>query len=429
MILEKQNTNAEEKERAIACSVKKKGSNRQEALDDLDELVFLAETAGAEVIHKIYQELPKINPATVMGKGKLEEVKQIVKEDNIKLIIFDDNLTPAQVNNLEKELNIKVTDRSGIILDIFATRARTNEAKTQVELAQLQYILPRLTRMWTHLSKQYGGIGTRGPGETQIETDRRIIRLRIQTLKEKLLEIEQQKHEQRKKRSDLPQFALVGYTNAGKSTLMNTITNAGVYVENKLFATLDTTVRQFSLPSGQKALISDTVGFIKKLPPNLVASFKSTLMEAIDADVLLHVVDVSHKLFREQIDTVNKTLEELKINNKPTILVFNKVDLLDDVTIHRALKNEFPDSIFISAQRGINIENLLLLMQEKYNRYNNVFNLQIPYSKADIVSFLYNNYEVLQREDTDISMNFKVKIPSEKEQYFINVFGKYLQNN
>jgi len=426
MILEKQNIDIDEKERAIACSVKRKGSNREEALEDLEELVFLAETAGAEVVHKIYQELPKINSATVIGKGKLQEIKQIVKEDNIKLIIFDDNLSPAQVNNLEKELNIKVTDRSGIILDIFATRAKTNEAKTQVELAQLQYILPRLTRMWTHLSKQYGGIGTRGPGETQIETDRRIIRTRIQTLKEKLLEIEQQKREQRKKRSDIPQFALLGYTNAGKSTLMNTITDANVYVENKLFATLDTTVRQFTLPSGQKALISDTVGFIKKLPPNLVASFKSTLMEAIDADVLLHIVDVSHKLFRDQINTVNKTLEELKINEKPTILVFNKVDLLDDVSIHKALKNEFPDSIFISAQRGINIENLLTLMQEKYNRYNNIFEINLPYSKSDMISLIYESYEVINRQDSDDGMIFKIKIPVEKEKYFFNKFSQYI---
>jgi GTP-binding protein HflX len=426
MILEKQNIDIDEKERAIACSVKRKGSNREEALEDLEELVFLAETAGAEVVHKIYQELPKINSATVIGKGKLQEIKQIVKEDNIKLIIFDDNLSPAQVNNLEKELNIKVTDKSGIILDIFATRAKTNEAKTQVELAQLQYILPRLTRMWTHLSKQYGGIGTRGPGETQIETDRRIIRTRIQTLKEKLLEIEQQKREQRKKRSDIPQFALVGYTNAGKSTLMNTITDANVYVENKLFATLDTTVRQFTLPSGQKALISDTVGFIKKLPPNLVASFKSTLMEAIDADVLLHIVDVSHKLFRDQINTVNKTLEELKINEKPTILVFNKVDLLDDVSIHKALKNEFPDSIFISAQRGINIENLLTLMQEKYNRYNNIFEINLPYSKSDMISLIYESYEVINRQDSDDGMIFKIKIPVEKEKYFFNKFSQYI---
>ncbi len=426
MILEKQNKLEEQRERAIACSVKVKGSNREEAMEDLDELVFLAETAGAEIIHKIYQELPKINSATVLGKGKLEEVKQIVKEDNITLIIFDDNLSPAQVNNLEKELNIKVTDRSSIILDIFATRARTNEAKTQVELAQLQYILPRLTRMWTHLSKQYGGIGTRGPGETQIETDRRIIRLRIQNLKEKLKEIELQKKEQRKKRSEMPKFALVGYTNVGKSTLINTITNAGVYVEDKLFATLDTTVRQFSLPSGQKALISDTVGFIKKLPHNLVASFKSTLMEAMEADVLLHVIDVSHKLFREQIETVNKTLEELKINEKPTIMVFNKVDMLDDITIHRALKNEFADSILISAKRGINIESLLELMQEKYNRFHNIFEVCLPYEKSELVSHLYDNYEVLERIDTDTSMNFKVKIQADREKYFGNIFGKYI---
>ncbi|MEJ5246032.1 MAG: GTPase HflX [Bacteroidota bacterium] len=426
MILEKQNKIEEKRERAIACSVKVKGSNREEALEDLEELVFLAETAGAEIVHKIYQELPKISSATVLGKGKLEEVKQIVKEENISLIIFDDNLSPAQVSNLEKELNIKVTDRSGIILDIFATRARTNEAKTQVELAQLQYILPRLTRMWTHLSKQYGGIGTRGPGETQIETDRRIIRLRIQNLKEKLKEIELQKKEQRKKRSEMPKFALVGYTNVGKSTLINTITNAGVYVEDKLFATLDTTVRQFSLPSGQKALISDTVGFIKKLPHNLVASFKSTLMEAMEADVLLHVIDVSHKLFREQIQTVNKTLEELKINEKPTIMVFNKVDMLDDITIHRALKQEFADSIFISAKRGINIESLLELMQEKYNRFHNIFEVNLPYEKSELVSHLYDNYEVQERLDTETSMVFKVKIQAEKEKYFENIFGKYI---
>ncbi len=426
MILEKQNKIEEKRERAIACSVKVKGSNREEALEDLDELVFLAETAGAEIIHKIYQELPKISSATVLGKGKLEEVKQIVKEENISLIIFDDHLSPAQVSNLEKELNIKVTDRSGIILDIFATRARTNEAKTQVELAQLQYILPRLTRMWTHLSKQYGGIGTRGPGETQIETDRRIIRLRIQNLKEKLKEIELQKKEQRKKRSEMPKFALVGYTNVGKSTLINTITNAGVYVEDKLFATLDTTVRQFSLPSGQKALISDTVGFIKKLPHNLVASFKSTLMEAMEADVLLHVIDVSHKLFREQIQTVNKTLEELKINEKPTIMVFNKVDMLDDITIHRALMQEFADSIFISAKRGINIESLLELMQEKYNRFHNIFEVNLPYEKSELVSHLYDNYEVQERLDTETSMVFKVKIQAEKEKYFENIFGKYI---
>lgn len=413
-------------EKAIAASIKTKGYDRDLAWEHLDELAFLSETAGAVITQKIYQELPKISSATVMGSGKLEEIKQIVKDEDIKILIFDDDLTPAQVRNLEKALGIKVMDRSCIILDIFASRAKTTEAKTQVELAQLQYLLPRLTRMWTHLSKQFGGVGARGPGETQIETDRRLIRLRIQHLKEKLKTIDVQKQQQRKGRTELPRFALVGYTNAGKSTLMNHLTNADVYVEDKLFATLDTTVRQFELPSGQKALLSDTVGFIRKLPTHLVASFRSTLTEAIEADILVHVVDVSHEGFREQIDVVNKTLEHLKIADKPVILTFNKIDAISDISEHRALQKEFPDSIFISAKRGINIESLTELMQEKYNRFNNLYDLFVPYAKSELISGIYSNYEILERSDDDNGTSLKVKIPANKEQMFQNVFSEYI---
>jgi GTP-binding protein HflX len=280
--------------------------------------------------------------------------------------------------------------------------------------------------MWTHLSKQFGGIGSRGPGETQIETDRRLIRLRIQHLKEKLKTIETQKEQQRKGRSEFPRFALVGYTNAGKSTLMNHLTGAEVYIEDKLFATLDTTVRQFDLPSGQKALLSDTVGFIRKLPTHLVASFRSTLAEAVEADILLHVVDVSHKGFREQIDVVNKTLEHLKISSKPMILTFNKIDAIEDIREHRLLQKEFPDSIFISAKRGINIENLLNLMQEKYNRFNNIYLLLIPYSQSHLLSGLYTNYEILERADDDRGTTLRVNIPASKELMFKNTFSSYI---
>jgi len=426
MILEKNKKIEENKrEKAIAISAKRKGSDRDLAWQELEELAFLADTAGAGVVQKIYQELPKISSSTVIGSGKVAEVREIIDADGITLAIFDDDLTPAQVRNLEREFNIKVMDRSGIILDIFATRAKSNEAKTQVELAQLQYLLPRLTRMWTHLSKQYGGLGTRGPGETQIETDRRIIRLRIQHLKDKLDNIAVQKQQQRKGRDELPRFALVGYTNAGKSTLMNTLTDADVYVEDKLFATLDTTVRQFDLPSGQRALISDTVGFIRKLPTHLVASFRSTLAESIESDILMHVVDATNPNFRDQIDVVNSTLESLKIQDKPTILTFNKIDELEDLVGRKALEKEFPDSIFISAKRGINIENLLELMQSKYSRFNNFYELSIPYTESENIAKLYSNFEVKDRNDDDFGTIIKVKVPANKEMLFKNQYSKY----
>ena len=418
---------AKQIEKAIAIAVGKKGSDRVQAFEFLDELAFLAETAGADVSQKIYQELPKPSSATAIGKGKVEELKQIVEDEKITLLIFDDDLTPVQVRNLERELNIKVMDRSGIILDIFASRAKTTEAKTQVELAQMQYLLPRLTRMWTHLSKQYGGIGTRGPGETQIETDRRLVRDRILVLKDKLKDIATQKQQQRKGRESVPKFALVGYTNAGKSTLMNLLTEADVYVEDKLFATLDTTVRGFELPSGQKAILSDTVGFIRKLPTHLVASFRSTLAEADEADIIIHVVDISNEAFRDHIQVVAETLESLKIIDKPTIMVFNKIDTLESFDGFNQLEKEYPNSIFVSAKRGINIHSLLSLFQNKYNEHSSIFDLIIPYANMEVVSRIYDQYDILERNDDDEGTHLRVKIQREKVDLFTHYFEKFIK--
>lgn len=421
--------NIEKPEKALAVSVQKKGYDRKLAMEHLDELDLLAETAGAFVIEKIYQELEKPNPSTVVGKGKLEEIKAIVDENQVSVIIFDDELSPAQVRNLERELNIKALDRSNIILDIFAKRAKSLEAITQVELAQLQYMLPRLTRLWTHLSKQYGGVGTKGPGETQIETDRRMIRQRIITLKDKIKAIDNQKVQQRKNRESFPRFALVGYTNAGKSTIMNTLTNADVYVEDKLFATLDTTVRVFEFPNGQKALLSDTVGFIRKLPTHLIASFRSTLSEAAEADVLLHLVDINHSFFREHIKVVNDTLKALKIEDKPIILVFNKVDMMLDKYELVAIEKEFPSCIFISATRGINVVNLLDKMQILYHEKSNIIKLVLPYSEMKLISQLYMIADVLKKDDLDEGIRFELRVNEERRLQFDNSFKNYMVKN
>ena len=295
------------------------------ANEHLDELEFLAETAGAITHTKFLQKLPYPNPRTYVGSGKLEEIKQYMKAMDIDMVIFDDELSPSQLRNIERELECKVLDRTILILDIFASRARTFHAKTQVELAQLQYMLPRLTRMWTHLERQKGGIGLRGPGESQIETDRRIIQMRISLMKERLKDIDKQMTIQRSNRGQLVRVALVGYTNVGKSTLMNLLSKSEVFAENKLFATLDTTVRKVVIDN-MPMLLTDTVGFIRKLPQQLMESFKSTLDEVREADILLHVVDISHPNYEEQIGIVNDTLTEIGAADKPTILVFNKID-------------------------------------------------------------------------------------------------------
>jgi len=346
------------KERAILVAVDTKNLNREMVEEHLAELEELAITAGAETIIKVIQERYAFDPAFYIGKGKAEELASLTEINDINLIIFDDDLSPVQVRNLERLIQRKIVDRSGLILDIFASRAKSKEAKTQVELAQLQYMLPRLTRAWTHLSKQFGGIGTKGPGETQIETDRRIIRTRISLLKEKLKKIEEQRTTQSQGRKDFVRISLVGYTNAGKSTLFNLLTNSQVFAEDKLFATLDSTTRIFDLNKDNKVLISDTVGFIRKLPPHLIASFKSTLNEVRDADIILHVVDLSHSFFEDHIEVVDKTLKELGCEKKNQIKIFNKLDVVEDKNRIQYIRAKYEGGVIISAERGINVSSL-----------------------------------------------------------------------
>lgn len=367
------------------------GSETHEKVEEyLDELAFLAETAGAQTKKRFIQKLPHPDSKTFIGKGKVEEIKKYVKHHAIDLAIFDDELTGSQILNIEKELEIKILDRSSLILDIFARRARTAQAKVQVELAQYQYLLPRLKGMWKHLERQGGGIGTRGPGETEIETDRRIVKDKISLLRKKLQDIDKQAFTQRKDREEFIRVSLVGYTNVGKSTLMNLLSKSDVFAENKLFATLDTTTRKVVFEA-TPFLLSDTVGFIRKLPHQLVESFKSTLDEVREADILLHVVDISHNEFEEQIGIVNKTLQEIKAFDKPTIFVFNKMDQYEEKTFDEWLgaeeRNELLQGlykkweeitsgkcVFISAKEKTNLEALrekILLevrkcYQEKY---------------------------------------------------------------
>lgn len=370
------------------------------AQEYLDELEFLAETAGAITHKKFLQKLPMAHPRTYVGKGKIQEIKDYIKENGIELVIFDDELSPSQLRNIERELECKIVDRNILILDIFASRARTSHSKTQVELAQLQYMLPRLTRMWTHLERQKGGIGLRGPGESQIESDRRIIQTRISLMKEKLKEIDKQMSVQRGNRGQLVRVALVGYTNVGKSTLMNLLSKSDVFAENKLFATLDTTVRKVVIEN-LPFLLTDTVGFIRKLPHQLVESFKSTLDEVREADLLVHVLDISHSNFEDQYEVVNETLNELDKTEKPVILVFNKIDAyvpveqmeddpnpkqVEHYTLEELKKtwmSKLNDTtcVFISAQDKENIEELKDVIYKEVQR---IFKIRYPYN-----NFLY----------------------------------------
>ena len=371
------------KEKAILIGVITPEQNKNQAEEYLDELAFLAKTAGAIPVKKITQKLAVPNNKTFIGKGKIEEVKEIAKEMEVELIIFDDDLSPVQLRNIEKVLECKILDRSNLILDIFASRARTANAKTQVELAQYQYLLPRLTRMWTHLERQKGGIGMRGPGETQIETDRRIINQKISLLKKQLEKIDKQKITQRKGRGNMIRVAVVGYTNAGKSTLMNQLSKSEVFAENKLFATLDTTIRKVVIEN-LPFLLADTVGFIRKLPHQLVESFKSTLDEVRESDLLLHVVDISNPNFESQIEVVTQTLAEIGASEKPMVLVFNKMDAFsyiekeeDDLTPKTRENFSLEDlqktwiskleenTIFISALNKTNFQQLRKLLYEK----------------------------------------------------------------
>lgn len=393
-MLDKKNV-IQQAEKAVLVGLVHKEQTEQQLLDYLAELAFLAETAGAAAIKTFYQKLQHPDKATFVGKGKLEEIKDFCTGRGVTLLIFDDELSGSQISNIEKATGIKTIDRSDLILDIFARRARTAQAKVQVELAQYQYILPRLRGMWKHLERQGGGIGTRGPGETEIETDRRIVRDKISLLKKKLAEIDKQSFTQRKDRGEFIRVALVGYTNVGKSTLMNVLSKSDVFAENKLFATLDTTTRKVVYES-TPFLLSDTVGFIRKLPHHLVESFKSTLDEVREADMLLHVVDVSHPQYEDQLAVVNKTLQELKVFDKPVLTVFNKVDAYEAEHLDEWLEPEVKQQvmrelvrrwegetngncIFISAMEKRNID---LLRNMLLHKVREQYQVRYPYKTA-----------------------------------------------
>ncbi len=398
------------RERAILVGVTTPDTRGAMVEEYLDELALLADSAGAEVVHRITQDRPRPDPAHFLGRGKAEELAWLVQEKNAQLVLFDDDLTPVQVRNLEKLIKCKIVDRSGLILDLFASRARTREARTQVELAQLQYMLPRLTRQWTHLSKQLGGIGTKGPGETQIETDRRVIRARITHLREKLREIARERQIQRKGREQLPRAALVGYTNAGKSTLLNWFSRADVQVEDRLFATLDSTVRTVRLSPQHRILLSDTVGSIRKLPHHLVASFQSTLDEVREATILLHVVDVSHPLFNEQISVVNETLEELGAQGKPTIMVFNKIDRVDPKAVVAHLRPKHENAVFLAASRGINMHSLERALVDFLDADMIEEEVTLRQADHDLVSRIHDLAQVVEKryEPDSVYLRFRV---------------------
>jgi GTPase len=397
-------------ERTLLIGATQGAASRSETEEHLEELARLADTAGAAVAGTVIQNIDAINSAFFIGKGKVEEIAQRVEDEKIELVIFDDDLTPTQSRNLEKFIKCKILDRSGIILHIFALRARSREAITQVELAQLQYLLPRLTRQWTHLSKQYGGIGTKGPGETQIETDRRIIRTRIGHLKKVLQRIARQRKTQRQGRSDLTRVAIVGYTNAGKSTLMNLLSSSDILVEDRLFATLDATVRGVTLSPAHKILLSDTVGFIRKLPPHLIASFESTLEEVVEADVLLHVVDASSDILEEHISIVNKTLETLQASDKPVIMVFNKIDKVENREYILRLMSDYTASVAISASRGINIEALREAIIGQMDTQFVEKTLTLSHQKHQLISKLHSIGEILEKryENDHIHIRFRI---------------------
>jgi len=399
-------------ERTVIVGIVTQNQSEEKLNEYLDELEFLTFTAGGEVIKRFSQKMERPNPKTFVGTGKIDDINLFVKENKISTVIFDDELTPSQQKNISRIIDCKILDRTNLILDIFAQRAETSYARTQVELAQCQYLLPRLSGLWTHLERQKGGIGMRGPGETEIETDRRIVRDRISLLKDKIKTIDKQMSIQRSNRGAMVRVALVGYTNVGKSTLMNAIGKSDVFVENKLFATLDTTVRKVVIKN-LPFLLSDTVGFIRKLPTQLVDSFKSTLDEVREADLLLHVVDISHPDFEDHIESVNKTLQEIKSNDKPTIMVFNKIDAYrhltieeDDLITERTRRHYTLDewkqtwmndvgegkALFISAREKENFEEF---RETVYEAVRQIHITRFPYNK-----FLYPDYkDAVEKEE------------------------------
>ena len=398
-------------EKAITVGVILPGINESDVQNHLEELDLLADTAGAEVVGRVTQRLSKINPAFFVGKGKAEQIINQAKMLNVNLILFDNELSPAQIKNYHKLADdIKIIDRSGLILDIFQKHAQTREAKTQVELAFCQYLLPRLTRQWTHLERQMGGIGTRaGMGETQIEIDRRLIRNRISKLKKDLKRIDRERETQSQRRKNEFRVALVGYTNAGKSTLFNALTGADVYIQDQLFATLDTTIRQLDLGNSHPILLSDTVGFIRKLPHNLVASFRSTLKEVLEANLVLMVLDASSSIMVEQLETIRDVLSELGAGHMPEILVLNKIDLITDKNMVKKLHRQFPDAVAVSALQHLRLNELrskiLCTMEDDYETVD----LQIPYEYGKIIAQVQDGVEVLERVYDDQGIRLKIR--------------------
>ncbi|MBL7014039.1 MAG: GTPase HflX [Candidatus Marinimicrobia bacterium] len=399
------------KEKVLLVGTLTRGMDESDLSDHLDELELLADTAGAEVVGRVTQKISKINPAFFIGKGKAEEVLSQAEALDVSLLVFDDELSPAQIKNYHKiAKDLKVIDRSALILDIFQKHAKTREARTQVDLAYFEYLLPRLTRQWTHLERQMGGIGTRaGMGETQIEIDRRLIRERISRLKKDLQKIEKERQTQSKKRAEEFRCALVGYTNAGKSTLFNALTGSKVYIQDQLFATLDTTIRHLDVSDSHKVLLSDTVGFIRKLPHHLVASFRSTLKEVIEADLLLIILDMSSPQILEHAETIESVLKDLNAQNIPTLFVLNKVDLFSDDNRVLKLQRRFPHSVMISAKNHLRLSELkkriIRLMEKEYE----TIDLSFSFDEGKMIARAQEGVEVLEREWTEDGLQLRIR--------------------
>ncbi len=416
------NNNILNREKALLIGVLINEQNSEILNEHIAELKLLAETAGAIVVGEIYQSIKKINSQYFVGKGKALQIVEQAKELNVKLIIFDDELTPSQIKNfLQLAKEIKIIDRNGLILDIFSKHAKTRESKTQVELAHLEYMLPRLTKQWSHLERQMGGIGTRaGMGESQIEIDRRLIRQRISKLKKELIQIEKERKTQSKMRNNKYRVSLVGYTNAGKSSLMKCLSGENVYIQNQLFATLDTTIRRVDLDKNHSILLSDTVGFIRKLPHDLVASFKSTLFEVIESDLLLIVLDASSNQIKEHMYTINNVLTELESEDIKTMIVLNKIDLIKTKKRIKFLKINYPDAVMISAIDHLRINKLINRIINIMNEEYETIEISFPYTESRQISMAQRDVEVLDRSYQDDRINLKIKGPKQTIKKILN---------